>query len=177
MESRFPITSPSHVLFRLGQGFNSFLQEPRFNKAVSFGGEIIQDNCKPGSWIVPQVASYSSRFVDKISDVVRSMNISAASVIKHGTIEVPRCFPNIDESKFVSADLNVFVSVKVINRTTTIIKSTQFTPRQLDVWTSDVVHDIYGDCFVSGFVEGGELHGIVSVKVLDASKKRLVETR
>jgi len=60
---------------------------------------------------------------------------------------------------------------------------------------NDNFPDIYGDCYISGtyrittvtrflllltrlstgFMEGGELHGIVSVKVLDASNTKEVE--
>ncbi|KIJ40811.1 hypothetical protein M422DRAFT_114490, partial [Sphaerobolus stellatus SS14] len=32
----------------------------------------------------------------------------------------------------------------------------------------------YGDCYISGFVEGGDLHGIVSIKVLESSKKEQI---
>ena len=65
---------------------------------------------------VSQVVSYSSRFVKKISDVVRSMNISAASLIKSGSIEASSSGNPllVDEAKFASSDLNVVVSVKVI---------------------------------------------------------------
>lgn len=40
---------------------------------------------------------------------------------------------------------------------------------------NDKFFDIYGDCYISGFIEGGDLHGIVSIKVLDASSKYNVE--
>ena len=63
---------------------------------------------------VPQVVSYSSRFVEKISDVVRTMNISAASAIKSGSIEVPGNSLSVDEANFLLSDLNVVVSVKVL---------------------------------------------------------------
>ena len=61
-----------------------------------------------------QVVSYSSRFVEKISDVARAMNISAGSSIKCGSIEGSGKTLSVDEVKFVSSDLNVLVSVKVL---------------------------------------------------------------
>ena len=42
--------------------------------------------------------------------------------------------------------------------------------------SSERVFDIYGDCFISGFMEGGDLHGMVSMKVLNTSKKSQVES-
>ena len=62
---------------------------------------------------VSQAVSYSSRFVDKISDVTRSMNISAGSYIKNESIVVSGNNLNIDEAKFSTSDLNAVVSVKV----------------------------------------------------------------
>ncbi|KAF1836076.1 hypothetical protein BDW02DRAFT_494504, partial [Decorospora gaudefroyi] len=108
--------------------------------------------------------TYSARFVEKISDVVRSMNVSAGSSIKNGSIDMSGggAF-TVDEIKFAESDLNVVVSVKVSNGTPVDMKAS---------WTSQVFHEMYGDCFISGFVEGGELHGIVSIKVLDASRRK-----
>ena len=95
----------------LGQGFDSFLQEPRAIEAVQFG------------WITPavqicpeatsQVVTYFSHFVDKLSDVARLLNISAAAYIKNGSIEN---LLGLDEAKFATSDFNVLVSVKVVNR-------------------------------------------------------------
>ena len=117
---------PYNSSMRLGQGFNSFLQVPCVDNAMAFdeskvvvdSGVVDSGNAGPTG--VSQVVScsadqttYSSRFVDKISDVARTMNISAASAIKSGGIEVSGNSLPIDEAKFVSSDLNVVVSVKV----------------------------------------------------------------
>ena len=67
-----------------------------------------------------QTVSYSSRFVEKISDVVRSMNISAASSIKSGTIEVSGNSMTVDEGKFSSSDMNAVVSVRVCETPCTV---------------------------------------------------------
>ena len=69
---------------------------------------------------VSQTVSYSSRFVEKISDVVRSMNISAASSIKSGTIEVSGNSMTVDEGKFSSSDMNAVVSVRVCETPCTV---------------------------------------------------------
>lgn len=42
---------------------------------------------------------------------------------------------------------------------------------------SEKFHQIYGDCYISGFIVGGDLHGVASIRVLDSSKKRDVVAR
>lgn len=111
------LLAPYNDSMRLGQGFNSFLQEPCLNNAVSFDEkDIVVENAPAKGAKVSQVVSYSSRFVERISDVVRSMNISAGSSINAGTIEISGNSLGVDEYKFASSDLNAVVSVKVVNR-------------------------------------------------------------
>ncbi|KAA8897744.1 hypothetical protein FN846DRAFT_992263 [Sphaerosporella brunnea] len=169
------LLAPYHDSMRLGQGFNSFLQEPRLNNAVHVVEEDISTTRGKGGEHVSQVVAYTSRFIERISDVVRSMNLSAGSSIKKGTIEVSGNSLGLDETKFASSDLNALVSVKVINQTTQLHDNAQFNPIDGIAVDSDEFHQIYGDCYISGFIEGGELHGVVSIKVLDVSKKHHIE--
>jgi translation initiation factor 1 (eIF-1/SUI1) len=110
------LLAPYNDSMRLGQGFNSFLQEPRLNNAVHVVEDDISTTRGRGGKDVSQVVSYTSRFVERISDVVRTMNLSAGSSIKKGTIEVGGNSLSLDETKFASSDLNAIVSVKVVNR-------------------------------------------------------------
>jgi len=59
--------------------------------------------------------SYSSRFVEKLSEVLDSMNISYSSSIKKGTVEISGNSSAVNEDKFKSSDLNAVVSVNVGN--------------------------------------------------------------
>ena len=119
----FLLLAPYNDSMHLGQGFNSFLQVQCVDNAVEIPVSAIQTQVvRAGSAEkVSQVVSYSSRFVDKISDVVRSMNISAGSSIKSGSIEVSGNSLSVDEAKFAASDLNAVVSVKVSEVTATII--------------------------------------------------------
>lgn len=49
----------------------------------------------------------------------------------------------------------------------------QFQP--IDDLDPDQFTEVYGDCFISGFLEGGEFNAIVSVNVHDKSKIRQVK--
>lgn len=112
------LLAPYNDAIQLGQGFNSFLHKPCINGAVTIPEDVLQKQAvrAGGTSNVSQNVSYSSRFVDKISDVVRSMNISAASSITSGTIEVSGNSLSVDEAKFSASDLNAVISVKVVNR-------------------------------------------------------------
>jgi len=114
------LLAPYNDSMQLGQGYNSFLQLPCIDGAVEISESSVKTQAvrAGGAGNVSQVVSYSSRFVEKISDVVRSMNISAASSIKSGTIEASGNSLSVDEAKFAASDLNAVVSVKVINRKT-----------------------------------------------------------
>ncbi|KAH6640374.1 hypothetical protein F5144DRAFT_626551 [Chaetomium tenue] len=174
------LIAPYNDAMTLGQGYNSFLQVPCIDGAVEIPENSLKTQAVRAGGVgnVSQVVSYSSRFVEKISDVVRSMNISAASSIKSGTIEASGNSLSVDEAKFAASDLNAVVSVKVINQTTSMIKQPKFKPMNNVKMTSEKFFDYYGDCYISDiarFMEGGDLHGIVSIKVLDASKKTQVE--
>jgi hypothetical protein len=176
---------PYNDSMRLGQGYNSFLQKPCVHNAVNMdadhdgtlGSKASHTESSPPAYSggdVSQVVSYSSRFVSKMSEVVKSMNISAGMSIKNGGVSVSGNLLNVDELKFTASDLNAVVSVKVVNQQRDVHDAADFIPPKFEM-TSETFHEIYGDCYISGFVEGGDLHGIVSIKVLDASKKEKIK--
>ncbi|CVL08477.1 uncharacterized protein FPRN_13219 [Fusarium proliferatum] len=174
----YVLLAPYNDSMHLGQGFNSFLQQPCIDRAVKLTQADLQTQAARagGPSNASQVVSYSSRFVEKISDVVRSMNISAASSIKVGTIEVSGNSVSVDEAKFAASDMNAVISVKVINQITTAVQNPTFLPLDKPAKiSSERFFKIYGDSYISGFMEGGDLHGIVSMKVLDSSNKSKVE--
>ncbi|KAG8684821.1 hypothetical protein FRC09_015128, partial [Ceratobasidium sp. 395] len=133
--------APFNESMRLGQGYNSFLQRPcvygafRDPKAPGQNRPGTTPPKKPGTSNrytplsgksplsqkpveksgVPQVVSYSSRVVTKVSEVTRSMNISAGASVKSGSVTVLGNQSAIDETKLSTSDLNVIISVKVVN--------------------------------------------------------------
>ena len=120
-----------------------------------------------------QVVTYSSRFVDKLSDITDDMNISGGLSIKYGTIGGSGRGAFIDSDKFKESDLNYYISVKVINQTINIKDALEFNhiPNVLPVDFTKV----YGDCFISGFLEGGEFNALISMKVLNKAKKTEIQ--
>lgn len=172
------LLAPYNDSMRLGQGYNSFLQSPCIYDAVTVT-PLGPAKEKPGI-DTSQTVSYSSHVVNRISDITRSMGISTGSSIKSGSIALSGNASSIDESKFAESDMNIVISVKVVNQTTTLNKKPEFNePTAGTIQRSDNkgFHETYGDCYISGFIEGGDLHGVISIKVLDSSKKEEVKAQ
>jgi hypothetical protein len=169
------LLAPFNDSMRLGQGYNSFLQTPCLGNAVDISSALLvaSDNNNTPS----QSVAYSASFVEKISEVVRNMNISAGSSIRTGSVGVSSGGSSIDEIKFAESDLNAVLSVKVVNQTRNLRDNVKFNTFNVAKMDSLQFHETYGDSFISGFIEGGDLHGIVSIKTLDASKKTELRTK
>ncbi|KAM0198481.1 hypothetical protein ACHAPI_004005 [Fusarium lateritium] len=120
-----------------------------------------------------QVVTYTSRFVSKLSEVTDEMNISGSLSIKYGAIGGSGKGSFIDSDKFKESDLNFFISVKVINQSINI-KDALIYQALPSVDEKNFV-EIFGDCFISGFLEGGEFNALVSMKVLNKDKKTEIE--
>ncbi|KAK4690509.1 hypothetical protein P7C71_g6298, partial [Lecanoromycetidae sp. Uapishka_2] len=117
---------------------------------------------------VVQIVTYSSRMVDNVSDIVEALNISSSASIKYGTIKGAGSASIVNENKVEQSDLNYIVTVKVTNETSPVADKMTFNPiPELD---NKKFTDVFGDCFISGFTEGGEFSAIVSIKVSDKSK-------
>ncbi|EUC40362.1 hypothetical protein COCMIDRAFT_108993 [Bipolaris oryzae ATCC 44560] len=157
--------APYNNSMRLGQGFNSFTQKIRMTDAVteakSESSSRSEDQQPKG---ISQIVSYSSRFVDKLSDVTDVMNVSASLSIKTGTIGGAVSGTYIDSDKFKTSDLNFFIQVKVTNQTHMAHDYTEFSKlKNLPVARFT---EIYGDSFIAGWEEGGEPNALISVKIL-----------
>jgi hypothetical protein len=57
--------------------------------------------------------SYSSKYVERLSEVVDTMKVSHSSSIRKGTVELAGNGDAINEDKIKSSDINAVISVKV----------------------------------------------------------------
>jgi len=119
-----------------------------------------------------QTVTYTSRFVDRLSDVMDDMSVSGSLSIKAGKVGGSGKGSFVDSDKFKESDLNFYISVKVVNQTINFKDALVFNPlRSVDMSDTNKFREVYGDSFVSGFVEGGEFNAIVSMKILNKAKK------
>lgn len=110
---------------RLGMGFNSYDQTLCIDGAVDIKNlELVRmDNpsqvrsnpvyCAGHLTIFAQVVSYSSKYVERLSEVVDTMKVSHSSSIRKGTVELAGNGDAINEDKIKSSDINAVISVKV----------------------------------------------------------------
>lgn len=122
---------------------------------------------------VVQIVTYSSRMVDNVSDIIQALNISSSASIKYGTIKGSGSASIVNENKVNQSDLNYIVTVKVTNETSPVADKMTFNP--IPEMENKEFTDVFGDCFISGFTEGGEFSAIVSIKVNDKSKVSAVK--
>jgi hypothetical protein len=152
--------------------FNTYTHELCINDAVVFdsttpGGDHYGAN--PES--ISQSVSYSTRLVDKISQVMSAMNISAAASLKAASGGGGLSGSYVDSDKFKESDVNFFCQVKVTNHIIMAKDLLKF--NDMASWRSNNASEftrIYGDSYISGFIEGGELNAVISIKSQDKSK-------
>lgn len=120
-----------------------------------------------------QTVTYSSRFIDRLSDVTEDMSISGALSVKMAKIGGSGRGSFVDSDKFKESDLNFYISVKVVNQTVNFKDALVYNPMRSVAIGSDDFNKVYGDSFISGFQEGGEFNAIISMKV--HNKARLLD--
>ncbi|OJD29407.1 uncharacterized protein BKCO1_8100036 [Diplodia corticola] len=102
-------------------------------------------------------------------EVITEMNISAAAPIIRQSRNGSGAGLPIDTRHFHEADLNYYLSIRVVtrqDRPAATFASTQ-------ALANGHSHNNFGDCFISGFLEGGQLDALISVRLKD--KKRISE--
>ncbi|PWN43858.1 hypothetical protein IE81DRAFT_61632 [Ceraceosorus guamensis] len=120
---------------------------------------------------VSQTVIYRAEFIDKLSEITNDLGISAALSIQKGSIGGSGKGSFIDTDKFKSSDLNFYISVKVVNQSINFRDCLEYNPCGDGIDESNF-RKVFGDSFISGFLEGGELTALVTMKVLNTSKAR-----
>ncbi|KIP02241.1 hypothetical protein PHLGIDRAFT_79414 [Phlebiopsis gigantea 11061_1 CR5-6] len=179
------LVAPYNPAMRLGMGLNSFTQQLCVNDAVktpdgSASSPELFTAQRPkyreglmsaddGSETISQAVTWTAKFVDRISEVTDSMNISGSLQIKCDAIGggggASASF--MDSNKFKESDINYFIQVKVTNQQLVAPNLSEFC--SIDGVRPVDFTRVYGDSFISGFIEGGEFNALVSIKLKDRS--------
>ncbi|KAJ7132376.1 hypothetical protein C8R44DRAFT_773923 [Mycena epipterygia] len=176
------LSAPYNDAMRLGMGFNSFTQQLCVNDAVKLASGRSSHRCPPphyDSTAAPdggnaQEVAWTARFVDKISQVTDSLNVSSFLQIKcdaGGSAKSAASF--VGTNKFEESDINYLIQVRVTNQRLNAPNLTEFDPIA-NLPDSEFTR-VYGDCFISGFIEGGEFNALISIKLKDRSKAREIK--
>ncbi|KKY14619.1 hypothetical protein UCRPC4_g06666 [Phaeomoniella chlamydospora] len=123
-----------------------------------------------GQMDVSQVVTWEAKFVDKISEVTDSMDIKGSLAIKVDAIGGGGGASGyfVDSNKFKESDINYLIQVKVVNQKLIADDVTQFAPIK-NIPPSQFT-DVYGDSYISGYLEGGVFNALISIKYTDKSK-------
>lgn len=172
LRSRVSLFLPENLLPSLTDyetRFNSYNHEICVNDAVIIDPENRGGDVYGGSDnTVSQIVSYCTRHVDKVSEVIAAMNISAAASVKTAGNGGGVAGSYIDSNTFKESNINFFCQVKVTNQV--IMGADLLKFNDIPAFRAeDSAHftKVYGDSFISGFIEGGELNAIISVKTSD----------
>lgn len=79
----------------------------------------------------------------------------------------------VDTNKFQDGDINYLVQVRVTNQRLNAPNLTEFDPIA-NLPDSEFTR-VYGDCFISGFAEGGEFNALISIKLKDRSRAKEIK--
>ncbi|KNB12204.1 hypothetical protein FOXG_11844 [Fusarium oxysporum f. sp. lycopersici 4287] len=119
---------------------------------------------------VSQVVSWEASFIENGSEVLKKLDVSGALSIKMagmGQLSGKAAF--VDSTDIKNADIKYLVHVKVTNQRLIADNITEFAP--IDYIEPGQFTEIYGDCFISGFIEGGEFDALVTVTTEETIKK------
>jgi hypothetical protein len=116
---------------------------------------------------VDQIVTFSSRSIDNMSDIMDALQISSSASIAYGTIKGSGSASFVNENKVNDSDLNYIVTVKVTNTSPAKSDIMKFNP--IPELKPEDFPEVYGDCFIADFLEGGEFSAIISIKVQSKS--------
>ncbi|CAG7557900.1 unnamed protein product [Fusarium equiseti] len=171
------LLAPYNTAMQLGTGFNSFTQQLCVNGAVTSskeaGSEAKKEPSPHPAQPVAQDVVYKTSIVDKVTDVTNEMNVNAAFSIKYDAFDAKGKVGFLNTSKVKEADVTFLISVKVVNQVIYDHSLINFQP--IDGVGTESFTDVYGDCFVSGYQEGGVFTAVISVKAKNENRSREIK--
>ncbi|KAH8807210.1 hypothetical protein F5884DRAFT_879992, partial [Xylogone sp. PMI_703] len=185
------LLAPYNSAMQLGTGFNSFTQQLCINNAVisvrdgprETPRQIPETDGKHEKLLerkneIAQDVSYKASVVDKVTDITSSMNVNAAFGIKYDAWDAAGKVDFLNTSKVKESDISFLFSVKVVNQVIYDHSLTEIVPiatSEDGILDGKTFADIYGDCFISGFQEGGTFTAVISVKAKTEDKARKIK--
>ncbi|KAH7146774.1 hypothetical protein B0J13DRAFT_621722 [Dactylonectria estremocensis] len=169
------LLAPFNTAMQLGTGFNSFTQQICVNGAVTSSKDASSQEKKEPvpTQPVAQDVVYKASLVDKVTDVTNEMNINAAFSIKYDAFDAKGKVGFLNTSKVKEADVTFLISVKVVNQVIFDHSLIHFQP--IDGVGAENFTEVYGDCFVSGYQEGGTFTAVISVKAKNENRAREIK--
>ncbi|KAH8807212.1 hypothetical protein F5884DRAFT_899650 [Xylogone sp. PMI_703] len=120
---------------------------------------------------VSQVVAWHASFIDTASDATKKLNVSGAlSVALDGLGSISVSGHYLDTNTLKESDATYNITVSVDNQRLVVPEMTEFYP--IDHIGPSRFTEIYGDCFISGFVEGGLFNANIHLKKKKEAKEK-----
>ncbi|KAM0541464.1 hypothetical protein ACHAPJ_013228 [Fusarium lateritium] len=146
--------------------YNPSGEVTRYGYPKTTGGTFARKHKDGSQADISQIVTWKSTFVNNISEVTENMNIKGRSLaIKidaiGGGAKAQANYLNTES--FKKSDINYHLQVDVINQRLVADNVTEFMP--IKNVQRNQFQDVYGDSFISGFLEGGVFNAIVSIEL------------
>ncbi|KAF4334945.1 hypothetical protein FBEOM_11202 [Fusarium beomiforme] len=134
------------------------------------GGTVFRKHKDGSQADISQVVTWTSTFVNNISEVTENMNIKGSLAIKidaiGGGAKAQANYLNTES--FKKSDINYHLQVDVVNQRLFGDNVTEFMP--IKNVQRNQFQDVYGDSFISGFLEGGVFNAIISIELANKNE-------
>ncbi|KAI1268736.1 hypothetical protein F5Y18DRAFT_439342 [Xylariaceae sp. FL1019] len=163
------LLAPYNASMKLGSGFNSYTQQLCVDHAVIRDEKAVSADIPLSSADgISQQVTYKTTMINKVSDITNALNISAAMSIKYDNkIDGTGQGDFVNSDKLKESTISFLISVRVVNQTLNDTRLTKFCP--IDGIGPGDFTEVFGDCFISGYQDGGEFNALISIKKSDAS--------
>ncbi|KAI0142771.1 hypothetical protein GGR57DRAFT_508607 [Xylariaceae sp. FL1272] len=163
------LLAPYNASMKLGSGFNSYTQQLCVDHAVIRDEKAVSADIPLSSADgISQQVTYKTTMINKVSDITNALNISAAMSIKYDNkIDGTGQGDFVNSDKLKESTISFLISVRVVNQTLSDTSLTKFCP--IDGIGPGDFTEVFGDCFISGYQDGGEFNALISIKKSDTS--------
>lgn len=154
------------------------------------GSKLIVGTGIDGQNEVSQVVSWHASFIDTASDATKKLNVSglflsppgsrqvlltrwltgALSVALDGLGSIKVSGHYLDTNALKDSDATYNITVSVDNQRLVVPEMTEFQP--IDYIEPSRFTEVYGDCFISGFIEGGLFNANIHLKRKEETKEK-----
>lgn len=163
----FAIDPAVDLRLAVGSGFDSSTLEAR-DDCVERNEEVLQGG--------PRV-DYSLRVIENSSDLRKYLGISAEASLKASLGEMGGKAAFSDSLSINQYSLYALAATRVIN-SQTLLRDVKLKEDARDLYLNDIkkFQERCGDQFITGFQDGGEFIGLISIQATNAKQKRDIRT-
>ncbi|KAJ7065368.1 hypothetical protein C8F01DRAFT_1125388 [Mycena amicta] len=164
--------APHNLSMQLGMAFDTFTQEPRVRNVIRTNTLAPRTSAE----VANQQVQSTWMFVTRLGEIGKALGFSAAAQIKCDSSPQRGYGSILDMDHFNDHHVHYLVHVLATREVACALESTALDIPLADLQTADF-SKVYGDCFISGFNEGGEFVALISVKLKEPTEANIATTK